>query len=342
MKWSIDSLEIANYGVIHDFSCDHFSNINLIIGENGTGKSFFLKALYSAVRTLEETGRGDDNRPMSEVLAEKLRWTFQVDKIGDIVQRSSRELLSFHMEHSSGNLQYGFSKSAGRKIMNVDSEGDRKQGNSVLIPAKEVLTLYKIILQSRGIDQVFGFDDTYYDLAKALQIAPARGKNYHVFSEARSTVREMINGKVDYDEVKEKWFYKDSANQKFSIGATSEGVKKIAILDRLLANGYLGPESVIFFDEIESALHPDAICSLLDVVDRIASEMGIQIFIASHSYYVIKKLALIAARGPGVVTCISLGSEGRPEICDLCDGLPDNSIIDTSIRLYEEEVEARL
>lgn len=46
---------------------------------------------------------------------------------------------------------------------------------------------------------------------KALRVAPQRGEN---------------SG---------KWYYK-KGNQKFSIGATSEGVKKIAILDRLLAN----------------------------------------------------------------------------------------------------------
>lgn len=39
---------------------------------------------------------------------------------------------------------------------------------SIFIPAKEVLSLFSVILKSREIDKSFGFDDTYYDLAKAL------------------------------------------------------------------------------------------------------------------------------------------------------------------------------
>ena len=44
-----------------------------------------LKALYSAVRSVEEYRRGDDIKTISEVLSEKLRWTFQVEKLGDMV-----------------------------------------------------------------------------------------------------------------------------------------------------------------------------------------------------------------------------------------------------------------
>ena len=36
-----------------------------------------LKALYSAVRSMEDYKRGDDVRSINEILAEKLRWTFQ-------------------------------------------------------------------------------------------------------------------------------------------------------------------------------------------------------------------------------------------------------------------------
>ena len=65
--------------------------------KNGTGKTFFLKALYSAVKTAEEYKRGDDIRSFSDVLSEKLRWTFQIEKLGDMVSRSEKESLSFDL-----------------------------------------------------------------------------------------------------------------------------------------------------------------------------------------------------------------------------------------------------
>ena len=143
---------------------------------------------------------------------------------------------------------------------------------------------------------------------------------------------------MDYDDNSGKWFYKNESGQKFSIGATSEGVKKISIMDRLLGNGYVNKESVLFIDELESALHPDAICDFLDMISYISHEMGIQVFISTHSYFVIKKLYLIALKYPDEVACISLAKGKEPQVCNLSDGMPENSIIQASIDLYKQEV----
>lgn len=211
--------------------------------------------MYSAVKALEEYKRGDDITPINDVLSEKLRWTFQVDKLGDMVSKTAEESLDFRMKMDKMSFNYQFSKSAASKVGAVEPVMNGKEGNSIFIPAKEVLSLFAVILKSREIDKSFGFDDTYYDLAKALRIVPSRGKNYAVFANSRKVVSNVIDGKVDYDENSGKWYYKNQKNQKFSIGATSEGVKKIAIMDRLLANGYLNGNSMIFIDEIESALN---------------------------------------------------------------------------------------
>lgn len=214
---------------------------------------------------MEEYKRGDDISSINDILSEKLRWTFQVDKLGDIVSKNGEDALGFHMQLDNGKLDYQFSKSAASKIGTIEDPITGKEGNSIFVPAKEVLSLFSIILKSREIDKVFGFDDTYYDLAKALRISPSRGKNYTVFADARKVVSDVIDGKVDYDENSGKWSYKNKANQKFAVGAVSEGVKKIAIMDRLLSNGYLNTNSIIFIDEIESALHPKAVCQFLDM-----------------------------------------------------------------------------
>lgn len=339
MGYKIDEIQLKNFGMIEDFHSNEFAKINLIIGENGTGKTFLLKAIYSAVRSMEEYKRGDDIKPFGDVLSEKLRWTFQVDKIGDMVTRSAEDGLSFEMRMGCDKICYQFSQSALSKVGTVSSPAKGKTGNSIFIPAKEVLSLFSIILKSREVDKSFGFDDTYYDLAKALRISPSKSKSGTAFSESERLVGDIIDGKVDYDEINGKWFYRNKRNQKFSIGATAEGVKKIAIMDRLLSNGYLSADSMIFIDEVESALHPEAICLFLDMLVEIADKTGIQIFIASHSYFVIKKLCLIALKKLGLVSCISLGKRQKATVCDLHNGMPENTIIDTSIRLYEQEIE---
>ena len=343
MSSMISRIHFGNYGVLPSFDLYKTTGINLVIGENGTGKTFFLKALYSATRSLEEYRRGDNIQTISEILSEKLRWTFQVDKLGDMVTKGTDESLSFQMVLDNQIVGYQFSQSAVSKVGSALPTSRGREANSIFIPAKEVLSLYSVILKSREVDKAFGFDDTYYDLVKALRIAPKKGRNYDIFAKSRKNLKNVINGKVDFDERNGKWYYKDNSNFRFSIGATSEGIKKISILDRLLANGYLNDDSIIFIDELESALHPDAICRFLDMIYEIADRMGVQFFIATHSYFVIKKLALLAMKRQNFITCISLQKkQEKPYFSDLHEGMPDNSIIDAAVQLYDMEIEEGL
>lgn len=91
----IQKITIKNLGTIDNMSFDKFQNMNLIIGENGTGKTFLLKALYTAMKTVEDYRRGDDVRSSADILAERLRWCFQTEKLGDIVKKGTDEPLVF-------------------------------------------------------------------------------------------------------------------------------------------------------------------------------------------------------------------------------------------------------
>ena len=144
----------------------------------------------------------------------------------------------------------------------------------------------------------------------------------------------MLGGRIVYEQGSSRWQFR-KGNQKFSMGVTAEGIKKIAILDTLLSNGYLTTSSIVFVDEPESALHPKAISQLLDIIAALA-ESGIQFFLASHSYFVIKKLYLISQQKEMSIPIISAGTWHSE---DLQNGMIDNPIIDESIRLYKEEID---
>ena len=211
-----------------------------------------------------------------------------------------------------------------------------RDSNSIFLPAKEVLSLQPIILKSREQDQVFGFDDTYLDLARALRQSPKKGKNYTEFAKSRQSLENIIGGRVEFEESSGQWKFRQG-RQNFPIGLTSEGIKKIAILDTLLGNRYLSPGSIIFIDEPESALHPKAIYEFLEIVALLA-ECGIQFFMASHSYFVVKKLFLIAQAKGMSIPVLSDHKTKQWISSDLKDSMPENPIINESIRLYQEEV----
>jgi len=330
----IDTIEIDNFGAIEKLTWQKLGKINLVIGNNGTGKTFLLKSLYSAMRTVEEFKRGDDQRNINQILFDKLYWTFQTEKIGDLVRKGAENPLSLKLYFNDKIFYYFFGKETAKEIKNVDNNIPQRKDNSIFLPAKEILSLHNIILKSREQDKVFGFDDTYLDLARALRIQPQKGKNYTEFSQSRKNLEDILGGTVEYDQASNRWQFR-KGKQRFSIGTTAEGVKKISILDTLLSNRYLTPNSIIFIDEPESALHPEAISKLLDIIATLA-ERGIQFFLASHSYFVIKKLYLISQQKEMSIPIIS-AETWHPE--DLQNGMIDNPIIDESIRLYKEEID---
>jgi AAA15 family ATPase/GTPase len=331
----INRIKLNNFGPMDQLDWQKLGKINLIIGNNSSGKTFLLKAMYSAMRTLEEYKRGDDQRKASEILAEKLYWTFQPEKIGDLVSKQADSPLFLELTLDDKTFDYSFGKDTIKSISSVENHIGSRTSNSIFLPAKEVLSLHNIILKSREQDKVFGFDDTYLDLARALRLPTTRGNNYPEFAQSRQQLDDMFGGKVDYDESSGRWQFK-KGKQKFPIGVTAEGIKKIALLDTLLGNRYLDKNSVVFIDELESALHPTAISKFIDILAILAS-CGIQFFIASHSYFVIKKLFLIAQEQKLSIPTLSKDSDTWQQ-SNLLDEMPDNAIIEESIRLYKEEV----
>ena len=254
----INSVKLENFGPIKVLDWQDISNINVIIGKNSTGKTFLLKSLYTAMKTVEEYKRGDNPKTVAEILLDKLIWTYQTDTIGDLVNKDFNPL-SFNMSFNQDSLHYIFGKDTTKRITSIENHISQRSSNSVFLPAKEITSIEHIITESREIKKLFGFDDTYYDLAKAIRIPSQKGKNYKEFAECRNKLKEIVDGKIEFDNKADKWYYK-KGNQKFPIGLTAEGIKKISIIDILLGNKYLDKESIIFIDEPESAQIGRASC----------------------------------------------------------------------------------
>ena len=332
----ITSIDISNYGPISNLCWENLGKINLVIGPNKSGKTYLLKALYSAIKTVEAYRRGKDVRKDTELLFDRLYWTFQVGSIGRLVKSGAKALKLDMTLDGNRQLSYTFGPAAERQPNILLNTCDPRPDNSIFIPAKEILSLQNIIIKNREIDQEFGFDNTYYDLAKALT-PTTKGRNYKEFSKVRNTLEEAIGGHIEYDEKNNAWIFKEG-NRMLSISMTSEGVKKLSILGTLLGNHYLSKDSVIFIDEPESALHPQLVSTFMDIIMAL-SKMGIQFFIASHSYFVIKKLYLLAHQHSVSLPVISFDREGGYIRSDLREEMPANPIIDESIRLYTEEID---
>lgn len=331
----ITNVRIESFGPINSIQWDDLQKINLVIGRNSSGKTMILKAIYAAMRSVEQYRRGNNPDPFKRILSNKLYWTFQVNELGKLVKKGNSELLFSCTSDQSETMSFQFGESTVKNIVNAECGFLPRDINSIFLPAKEILSLRDLILRSRDDLNVFGFDDPYYDLAKALS-PPRRGRNYKVFSQAREQLKKAIGGSVVYSENKKVWEFKDKDNKVYDIDVTAEGIKKLGILDALLGNHYLSKGSIVFIDEPECALHPELVSSFMDIILSLTN-VGIQVFMATHSYFVIKKMYLLARKNRISIPIISNNGE-EWEKYNLSDGMPDNPIIDESVRLYKEEI----
>ena len=330
----IKSISIDSLGPIPQMKADGLGKVNLIIGPNQSGKTFLLKALFAGMKTVEQYKRGKENRTDKEILSDKLYWTFQASELGNIVRKGDSSM-SFTMESDKKEtLTYSFGPSA-KKQANIDKNTfSPRSSNTVFIPAKEILSIRDIILEAKDENQ-FGFEEPYSDLAKALN-RTQKGKNYNSFTQARDIVSSMVGGRLEYNEDKKEWQFRDNDRKIYEVSTTSEGVKKLSILDILLGNRYLDNNSVIIIDELEANLHPSMIAKFLDTIFMLA-ESGIQFFISSHSYVVIKRLYILAHRKDVSLPVLSF-DKGVCSVSNLRDEMPQNPIIDESIALYKDEI----
>ena len=330
----IKSLSIRNLGPISQLDCHQLGKINLIIGPNQSGKTFLLKALYAALKTVEQYKRGRENRTDKEILSDKLYWTFQTESLGSIVKKGESSLSFTMQSHNGESFGVSFGPSTIKKVNIENNTFAPTNSNVVFIPAKEVISIRDIIIDLRERSW-FGFEEPYSDLAKSLK-KTYKGRNYKAFSDARQQIINMIGGRLEYDETKNTWLFRDSNRRVYDVSSTSEGVKKISILDVLLGNHYLDNHSIILIDEIEANLHPAMITRFLQTI-KLLADAGLQFFISSHSYFVIKRLYIMAHQYNMHIPVLSF-DEGSCDISNLQNEMPRNSIIDESIALYHDEI----
>ena len=136
----LKSVEISSFGPIDRAMCNDLGRINLFIGHNGSGKTFFLKAMYAALRTVEIYRRGKEQRSEKEILSDKLYWTFQVPTLGELVKKGDSGL-SFTMKSSKEEVfSFGFGSSTIKNVATINNTFERKSDNTIFIPAKVLST----------------------------------------------------------------------------------------------------------------------------------------------------------------------------------------------------------
>lgn len=349
----ISNIHIKNFIHFSEFKWEKIGKLNVIIGENDTGKTSLLKLLYSTSRAWSKftsDKKNNKDKPFNETLSDKLFDTFQPRSNGicDLLSKKSKNRLDVEIEYFSGtenNQPIQFTLSRGEKQIKETNSFIKpcndEDFNSIFVPPKEVLTAFSAILSTRTEEKwMYGFDDTYIDLIRMLEIGTVQGKQTAKLPGVVANLSNLMNGRISQTKGDEKFIFSRKGNENYSMSMTAEGIKRIGIYITLINNRQLHPGSVLFLDEPEAELHPRAIRVLGDMIYDF-SISGIQVFVNTHSYFLLKHLELKARKNKVEVQCCSLKNiDGlvTAEFSDLQNGMPDNPIVDVALELFDQDI----
>ena len=248
--------KINNVGSINHADMD-IGRINVIGGKNCTGKSTTSNLLYCFLRAISSEN--------DSTIKELLKSEFDITGPQDYNDNASIYSSDFSCTFDFKNFE--FSKKGNLDITKVfyfDSFSlfDNKSGGTYFL-------------------------EHVKSLEAALEITE---DNNNVDLEVEKLIKEILGGEIK-KENGELFFVRENGI-KTHMKNTSSGVKQVAIIQTLLNNNELEPNSFLIMDEPEVNLHPEWQIKFAKILVLLVKELDLSIYIASHSPFFIEAIEL--------------------------------------------------
>jgi len=298
----IEHLEVRNYTVFNEAGFDFIEGLNVIVGENSTGKSLLLKLAYSCAATSFTIGQSkrQGKEEWQRSLADKLQEVCRPDSLGRLVtrrpgrNRCDIEFRTCRPEEAS--YSFNFATNASTEVKFDKAPQAHLTSHPVFIPTKEVLSIYPgfaAVLRTHQLQ----FDETYLDLAEAVE-RPVLKKVPKNEEQLKDSLEQVLEGRVVLEDGRFYLILNAEGKGRIEMPLVAEGMRKIALLYHLVMNGGLRNKSMLFWDEPEVNFNPRLMRTLaVSLVDM--SSRGIQVILATHSLAMIKELE-VARRSKAV------------------------------------------
>jgi AAA15 family ATPase/GTPase len=324
--------------------------INVIIGENGTGKTHLLKAAYSlcAGAPLFKNKPDTTEDDLQTALTTKLvRVLMPLDeKLGKLHHQGATEqtYLQAQFDRDQKITATFFNNSKAIAIQNRKNY-EQYQAEAVYIPTKEVLSFMKgfnSLYEKYGLS----FDQTYQDICLLLDLPQMRAENLHKKSKwAMDEIKRICGGSFIFYGGGNVTF--KTENAEFSANAMAEGFRKMGMLSRLLETGAIRPgiSGPLFWDEPESNMNPKLMKLLVEILLEL-SRNGQQIILATHDYVLLKWFDLLIDKNKDDVSFHALFRDeaGNVKVDTVKDyrSITPNVIADTFNDLTKEQVNKKM
>lgn len=347
---ALTRIELENFTAFRSLKLDPCPGVNVLVGANGTGKTHLMKVCYAACDA--SGNRGDDfghklvavflpSRRNLNRLVRRQEGAAGVATI--LVARGDRELKASFVSHLVASEPVSLRPST----FTADEPDDDaeawapKSMKSVYVPPKEMLSNapgFRSLYANREVH----FEEVYRDILDRAYLPALRGPIDSDGEELLTRLREAIGGEVA---VKGEEFFLRSEQGDLEFSLLAEGVRKLALLWLLIRNGTLQPDCILFWDEPETNLNPKLFGVVMDVLLEL-QRAGVQVFLATHDYVILKELDLRTTDADKVAYHAFYRRTETGEVhCDTTHNYRDihpNAIADTFTDLYNREIRRSL
>lgn len=345
----LNSLQVKKFTVFHDEKFQFSTGLNVIVGENSVGKSHLLKLAYALIATSAEAGRKPNAADPTKVhlqkaYGEKLIGVFRPESLGRLATRKpGRERCEITLDFSNEalNTMIDFATSAQTDVHVAHLPTRWEDQSPLYLPTRELLTIYPGFV-SVYENHYLAFEETWRDTCMHLGALALKGAREKKAAALLAPIEEALGGKVVLDN-NGRFYLSVAGNGNMEMPLVSEGYRKLAMLARLIANGVIQEQGYLFWDEPEANLNPRLIRLAAQVIHALC-ERGVQVFIATHSFFLLKELAMLAKKKPVQQKYISLSRRsGNVEIeveqVDQLDKLENIVALDEELAQYDREME---
>lgn len=324
---SLTRVQLKDFTAFSDFSLDLSPGINVFVGRNGVGKTHLMKVCYAACEAAR-AGVG-----FSEQLVRVFRPRHR--HIGRLIRRQPGCATGFAEVHRSDRrLRIEFAANArDANIARTDgAEAWQDDGiQATFIPVEEV------IADAPGPPASDEFGDLHTDLlGRALRPLPPGSDSGR--ERILNHLQPILNGRVTNENHR---FYLVSHGGNLEFSLVADGERRLGLLWRLLRNGTLRPGCTLFWDSPETGLNPLVFGAVMETILEL-HRVGAQVFLATHSYVILKELALRQENGDTIAFHSLFRAKGKSGVqCNTVSRyslIHPNSIAEAFDDLYDRTI----
>lgn len=310
-------LHVQNFTVFRQADFQFSPGMNVIVGDNGTGKTHLLKLGYMLCRAwndIVDTGKELHIRRVESYFEERMEKIFRASNITDLIRQETAtgssifaDVTGYPASPPSASWPSGMQENRPWKIHIKRQTNDQPAHIEltdfstthatnafiplpIFVPSKEIVSLFKGLIGLFETYRDVPLDETYRDLAVVLATLEPREPAHLLSTKLSQHIQQLLGGNLKLEN--NELVFIQTNGRRLESQLMAEGHRKLALLMYLVRNNLIKWGSTVFWDEPEANLNPSSMRLLAEALHVLASE-GVQIIVATHSLFFLRELEIL-------------------------------------------------